>query len=584
MLQPCKKLHVFNDERGTLAFIAIAGALPLFLIVFLIVNSGKATFDGTRTQDAADMIAMAHATEAARALNTISMNQVSIAQNYTTAVHSSSLYNTISIHIAMTSLAAAEAAMYANNECNHWLSIPYIGAALKAICMVPATLYGAELLAESAATAQLHWRYEPRKALQIASKALETLDNQNRAIVDRFPDVIRQQGNLIADTHRVSGFYIDDTCQEGLAASCSASALRQGMDLPVSVNTPRAIFPTFCMALHFGTGGIDTGKAPVIGELASQLGGFSQVSAVHGSFQRRGFPINSGPMYGGSHDDPYLPIHVSKTSTIGTKLEYYQDISKEIRLYDGVLNAAPSAGQALATVARMAGRAALGLSTRKYERRMERHLNQVTKNPLGFLIIGGYSTNSYRGGPGESYPFDQTEDKNVFTMMTELRVAAKCSGIGEASKLAGSIIGKIATFTGLLTQVPDFDLYHPRSIRDESWLPRPTVLPGLDDFHNDYQPLAFALRLPNQRWANTYFRVHPQGYLKYAQAITYNPEEISLYSQSWRARLVPAHKLRDLSTVVSNMKNNLPPRFSPYETLMGKMSPHYEGWPDAVSR
>ena len=64
----------FKSERGAIGYIAIIAAVPLVLTLFLIVNSAKSVNDRTRNQDAADMVAMVHAAEAARSLNTLSMN------------------------------------------------------------------------------------------------------------------------------------------------------------------------------------------------------------------------------------------------------------------------------------------------------------------------------------------------------------------------------------------------------------------------------------------------------------------------------------------------------------------------------
>jgi len=80
-----------EDERGAAAFLMVCGMVPLVLLVFFMVNTAKSINDKNRAQDAADAIALAHATETARALNTISMNQVTLTQTFATSLNASSL-------------------------------------------------------------------------------------------------------------------------------------------------------------------------------------------------------------------------------------------------------------------------------------------------------------------------------------------------------------------------------------------------------------------------------------------------------------------------------------------------------------
>ncbi|SEQ35593.1 hypothetical protein SAMN05428995_1045 [Loktanella sp. DSM 29012] len=574
-----------RDERGAFALIALTAVLPLMLILFLIVNSGKSTFDNTRTQDAADMIAMAHATEAARAMNTLGMNHVSLAQNYTTAVNASSLHNTINMHAAVLGMASVEAGYYAYQTCKKYKNIPKIGAILMAACMIPATTYAAELAADAALTLALHVTINPKGALDNANDALLALTAQNTEIVDRFPDVIRQQGRLIAAEHKISDFYIDASCEKGMAESCDNGTQRQGMELPVTRNEPRAVYPRFCAALYFGTGGVDLGKIPFLSNIAPQMGSLAQIPAIHGSFHRRGFDINSGPMYGGSENDPYLPTHISRDSTMGDKLKHYHKVSQEKRLYDGLINAFQIPGITTELIAGMAWRAAWGLSTRRQENRLREAIESL--NPLEFLIIGGKSTKTYRSfNPlATSYPFDQRIDSNMFTRMVELRTLAQCSSVQFSAVPGIDAMGGFLDAIGLVTQVEDFDLYNAIPLEEEGFVPSVSILPDIDDFHDDYNALVFALRAPNERWAGRYFRTHEAGYLRYAQGLVFNPDEISIYSQNWRARLVPADKMTRLSGVLNRMDGEVPESFGPYRTYLERLNGTASaGWADAVTR
>jgi len=101
-----------EDQRGAAAFLMVCGLVPLTLLVFFLVNGAKSINDSNRVQDAADAIALVHATETARALNTISMNQVTLTQTFAVAVNTSSLNNALVINGAMIVFNAAEIARY----------------------------------------------------------------------------------------------------------------------------------------------------------------------------------------------------------------------------------------------------------------------------------------------------------------------------------------------------------------------------------------------------------------------------------------------------------------------------------------
>jgi hypothetical protein len=570
----------FRDTRGQIAFLSIVGVIPLSFLLFSIVNSGTAIQDATRTQDAADMIALVHAAEGARSMNTLAMNHVSLAQNYTTAVHASSLDNMIIIHQAVLGGAIIEAGIYAAETCQRYANVPIIGGALVAICAAPSVAYAGDLGLELDRVIGIRNEFDPDGALEIASDALNALDEQNREILDRFPEAVSEQASQIAEVHNVTDIYFDESCARGIAASCDDGDRRQGMELPVTVNEPRAVYLHFCAALFQGTGGLSSAGLPMLGNIPG-MSSFEGVPLMNGSFQRRGFPINEGPMRGGdANGDRYLPIHVSKTSDIGYALSDYQDMAQDIRLYDGVLNAFATPAELISFSARLATRILLGRSTDRMQRDAERRARDAFNN----IIIGGTSTDRYMRGPGIAYPTDQTPDSNLFTQMVETRVAAQCVGAVGRGSVGSGLVDFLAPVTGILgfSTVPDFDLYHPvRAAGSNAVLP--VVMPDLEDFDDDYRPLAFVYRERGSRWSPVVFEEPNEGFVRYGQAITYNPDEISMYSQNWRARLIPADRMEDLEDVLQRMERDAPPAFDEFrsdlETVAGAAD-----WNELVTR
>jgi len=573
-----------SDLRGQFAFLTVIGLIPLTFLTFSIVNSGSAIQDATRSQDAADMIALVHAAEGARSMNTLAMNHVSLTQNYAAAVHASSLDNAITIHNAVLSGAIAEAGIYITDTCDFYPRTfgGKIGGILFAICAAPATAYIGELALEIDRAQGIRRDYRPEDALAISGDALRALSDQNREIFDRFPEAVSEQASLIAEAHNVTDIYFDESCARGDATSCNPQDRRQGMELPVTINEPSAAYLNFCAGLFFGTGGLSSANLPILDQVPG-LSSFASVPLMNGSFEQRLFPLNQGPMHGGAaNGDRYLPVHVSKTSEMGYALEDYQDMAHQKRLYDGVINVFRTPAELTAFTARLASRLFWGRSTSG----MQRDAEQSARNLLDTFIIDGTSTADYHNGPGFAYPMDQTPDTNIFTIMVEARIGAQCTGqIGQANNVGSqltSFVTGVPGLGGLFSTVPDFDLYHPVQ-GSGSITALPTITPDLDDFHDAYRPLAFVFREGANRWSPLAFRDPNPGFVRYAQGITYNPDEISMYSQNWRARLIPATRMLDRATVVQRMEGRVPPAFDDFRSDLHAVG-GAAGWADLVTR
>jgi hypothetical protein len=485
-----------NDRRGAVAFITMIAAVPLILMTFYLVNTSKAIHEHTRSQDAADMIALVHAAEGARSMNTISMNQVTMTQAFASGVTAGTLFDVTVQHIARVALADAAIALFIVQTCNKYLDIPYVGAILFATCSAPADVLLGLVTYNGIRAGILLSKYDPLGAFNVAKKTVKALNKKNKAILDRYPEAVSVAAKQIAKSANVTDMYFDNSCAKpSEAQSCNSSNKRQGMNLPVVKNNYPTANLVFCAALHFGTGGFDLGSIiPGVPSFGASL--------MNGSYVKRGFPTLKGPMYGGKNNK-HLRDFINDETKIGEILKQYYDYADLDLLYDG---------------------------------------NTI----IGFLWGDDLDDK------GLQYPYEQKKDDNLFTDWVDLKVALQCSG---ANSVPG--LSQIISLVSLITHdVPPMDLYHPV---DQGTVP--TIQPGLSDFSDAYKPLSFIYRKPNKRWASKVFKHPNKGFYAYSESLLYNPDEIGLYSQNWRARLIPAKKMTTLSPILSRMGSKSPSDF-----------------------
>jgi hypothetical protein len=564
-----------RDRRGQVAFLTVVGMIPSTFLMFSIVNSGAAIQDATRSQDAADMIALVHAAEGARSMNTLAMNHVSLAQNYVTAVHASSMQQTLAIHQGVVTGAGLQAGLYIAQTCRPYASIPFIGAALAAACAAPAATYITELGAEFARAARIRAIYRPADLLRTANDALNALNDQNAEIINRFSHAVSQQAIILAQAHRISDFYYDEGCRGRAGSRCEPSNPWHGLDLPVTINQPMQAHLNFCMGLFYGTGGLGAGAASLLSGIPG-IGGFSGIPLMNGSFARRGFPVNEGPMYGGAAGgDRYLPVHMSRTSGLGQALHDYQNMARERNLYNGLWNAHLAWSwpiRATEAVVRIASGSTRGRG---------RWVSLVNR-----LALGGTSTARYTGGQALDYfGRRQQPHDNIFTDLVQARVLTRCAGVtGGGAGALDQVIGALSQLGGLVgfQPVAQFDLYYPvQASGGLGGLPR--VMPGLDDFPDAYRPLALTFRQGGTRWSPTRFPDPNTGFIRYAQALTYNPDETSMFSQNWRARLMPATRMHDRQAIINRMAARSPAAFNEFRADLQSVG-GAAGWTDLVTR
>jgi hypothetical protein len=158
-----------------------------------------------------------------------------------------------------------------------------------------------------------------------------------------------------------------------------------------------------------------------------------------------------------------------------------------------------------------------------------------------------------------------------------------CAGDLLGSLLPGFLdsIGSFISDAGIILSMPTANVYHPRTGGGLGAF-IPSILPDIDDFDDDYKPLVFTYRKANKRWGpGNVFQDPNDGFVSYSQAITFNPDEIGLYSQNWQARLIPATKMEDPDAVRQRMSGKRPGSFEDLEQDLQKI-PNDGTWSKVV--
>lgn len=520
-----------RNERGAVAWLMCCGAVPMLLLLFYLTNTTKNIHEKSRTQDAADAIALVHATEAARALNTMSMNNVSLTQAFAAGTTSGALNDVAIFQAALSGLGSAAAAGYGAKICKKWKKIPKIGAALFAACYIPNGTLAADAAYNAARAGLVLWNYDPHGAYTNAKNAALDLDAMNKEIVNKFPKRVGESASVAAKSAKVTDIYFDKNCAYGQASSCSNSNKRQGMELPLDRNTTKSVLG-FCAAMHFGSLGVKL-------DLPTKVIPPVAVTLANGSYLRRKFPTGKGPMYGGKGKKTHLRDYINEETSIGYIIHDYYRMARRKQLVDGIL-ALPFVGfNAVKVVTGMAKDVFKGGDGDVPSEVLEA-IGTMYDVPIGTSLEKKFKLN---------YPYKQSDDDNFYTDVVDFRIGTKC--IGGAIPGVTQVLNSLSSVPMPFSTMPDFDTYYPKGV---SFPPLPGP-PSLDDFDDGFKPLGFTYRKPNKRWAPKLYKDPTKGFYAYSQAITFNPDEIGIYSQNWQARLMKADRIEIPGPVADRMQS-----------------------------
>jgi len=167
--------------------------LMLFLMVFFasglfyMIDTGSAIRQKIRLQQAADSAALTQAEWSARSLNVISMNNVAQTQLYTTQI----VGVTMEIHLWDAAKKYAESMKRVQKEAKRAKKIPFIGGKLAKKIYA----YGAVLTGFYTPVAWHQNKYRPGQLRSYSAEAMEALNEATQYLTDSGDDKVIQQRN-----------------------------------------------------------------------------------------------------------------------------------------------------------------------------------------------------------------------------------------------------------------------------------------------------------------------------------------------------------------------------------------------------
>ena len=286
------------------------------------------------------------------------------------------------------------------------------------------------------------------------------------------------------------------------------------------------------------------------------------------------FRSNEGPLGGGgSAENPHLRDHVSDETGMGALMEEYYDILTRKTLFDGLINFAATASLSAESIADAAGLAIDDERVKEAQDKLAEVTDAIPK-------IATWETTPQEAG-GMNWPREQTEEDNEYKTLVNIRVANQCTG-DFLSDLFGPMLSVLPTsLTGAL---PPVDVWHPAYDGMGLAPTLPDIQPTPEDYSDHFKILAYSQRIANDRWAPQVFENPSRSFFASSQAIIYNPDEIGLYSQNWRAVLMPTSKLEDSGRQVADRMAD--GAHGDFTDLAERLDPtvDQDGWGDVAVR
>jgi hypothetical protein len=282
----------FHRDTGA-ALAPIFGFVLLFFAwgIGAIINTGEVTYDKVRTQNGADILALAQADQMARDLNVMALNNIAMTQMLVVGVISFSMQEELIDVGSKVTLAATQITQSASQKCQGY-------PAWVAFCLSVHLQAMTTTIETGAQAARIQVQYRPDQGVATASRMIGALNRMNDYIVESFP---RRSGELLrelASANRIDSFFVYPPCRPGGGASCTNGA-NQGSDLPLERTqlTSLVSHREVCKAAEEGSDGRN-----------------------RHDFYVRGFPNNKGPYTAGGAADRHVRDHASLTAGFGTML------------------------------------------------------------------------------------------------------------------------------------------------------------------------------------------------------------------------------------------------------------------------
>lgn len=510
-------------RKGAMAMVALAGMVPVTAMMSANINTSQMVDDRRQVQDAADALATMHGAWSARALNIISMNNVTAAQLLSVSVGSEALFFTNNEIIIAAGLASGRIAAHAGQECSYRTPPPasILESAWVGLCSAWHTTLTIPAQLAMIRAFDSNSDFDPVHGILTATKALEAIDGMNKALARRHPRAMAE----IAEDYRtlldIQDHHFADPCDGPESNNtCSQTNTGDGMALPLETADFAARL-RLQTVMRVGTTLNDT------------------------TFAERGFPRGSGPMaHGGSQRRPSLDQHINNITDTGNTLYEFD------RFYDSRISHMPRhpfSGPGTGSFPRPQGFAERPFPADRFvDRRRDiwDTLEPIYERIVPPLKIG-------LGVMRSIYPFFDRHNQYLFqanqgrrannSFFRNYNTAYGFIALGaERSRIPlGFDIGR-----GFVTMSPVPETFRLEDIDPGPWNLLPPVEPRTmpEAFH----VLSYALKDKSRRLSEIVIPTSVDTHTGYGQTGVFNPDGATLYTQNWQSKLMPATRLDDV--------------------------------------
>ncbi|MEL6642065.1 MAG: hypothetical protein AAFP98_12295 [Pseudomonadota bacterium] len=500
-------------RRGAMALVAVVGMMPVSAMLNANMNTSQIIEDRRHVQDAADAMAKTHGVWSARALNVISMNNVTSAQLLTVAVGSDALDATLVQLIVFAGVQELSILGHGAIECAPRFKFLPADLAWGGFCGLYHSLAAIPAANAIIKADDIYRQFDPIHGSKTAEKALAAIEGMNRALIARHPRAMREISADYAKFLGIDAHHFADPCGSPLAQNCRKTNSRDGMALPLEEGDIAESLE-MCAAMRFGNQGLQT------------------------TFGARGFDFFKGPIrHGGSAQHPSVKDHINHVTEIGQTLEDYD------RFYKSGLAHLPRHPLSVPRFTPAGNTNAVPRGRYAIPNFLVEPLRILRQVPVSF-------------DPNPNllqFPTRQQRDgDNAFKQWFEVKFASVCFGFANTP------------IVGLRAEVPT--LWELPGVTPLSRITDRTPM----DMDEAFRILAFAQKDQSQRLDMMIPYLNGQvtqgnaaPHTGYGQVGLFNPDGATLYSQSWRARLMPATRMDDAKQAANNLDRQATAAFDP---------------------
>lgn len=517
-----------------MAMVAVAALVPVTAMLSANLNTSQMVDDRRQMQDAADALGRMHGTWTARALNIISMNNVTTAQLMSVAVGSEALLMTTTELIATAAAAGGHITMHGGEHCPPQTS--GLAAAVEAVIWTaPCTAWhlavGVPASLAAARAADINDDFDPRHGIETAEKALEAVDGMNRALAARHPRAMAEIAGDYYDILELDDHHFADPCNgPGLGGRCDRTGSRDGMALPIE---------------------------PAGTEAHLQLFTYME-RGMTSTFRARGFGATQGPLsHGGTSRRPHLRDHINHVTEIGTALYEFK------RFYSSRIAHLPrhpfeGPGNAIGPGYEQPGEAPDedtpfdGDTTDLLDSLVDvlENVDDITQDVLRVLRNLPLAFDRH---PTWANLQGQQSRRNPNSFTRNFRIL-------HFSVLRPSLRTHIpVSLIPLVTAVSVPETYQLQGISPSPTNLFPPVEPTA--MPDAFRILAFGLKEKSRRLAESVLASPVTTHTGYAQTGVFNPDGATLYTQNWRMRLMPATRMDDPGRAGRDLSRQASPQF-----------------------